>query len=494
MAEDTQKPGGPVWLQRYLEHTSRMESPTIFHQWVAIGAVGHVLGRRVFLSRNGSYGTFPGQIMVCLVGDSSITRKTTAINVATQLLRKVGRLVPESINILPDRASPQQMIQRLQPQDSEGNTLEDRDAVGLILAGELGSYFSSEGFMETLATHVTRMNDAPVGAWNKKKRRFEPEFYEMDFISHGQKTQLRNPCVGMLAGTTPTGLAKELPEQALIGGFLARTILVYASESDREPNSLLDPDPPVQVFDDLVKDLVWMAKLRGMVRITDEARQLYDNWYTAYQQSYTTVRMRQLTRGLHMITGYRGRKQDHLLRVAMVLAAMSRSSKVENGVERLWIFPNHLKAALRLLDQLEPGFERCFEFFGGGDRVGLEGKLTRMLSKPRAMKRWYQRDYLVRRMHYYNFRAPAVDDALRQLLAAQEIMKRGEGRGAEFKIRPMEKRLRATREAEGAFMEEPPEGYGEGDEAFPQPKRKSRWDRVVENTKDINLDGGYYEW
>ena len=74
------------WLETYLKYTEHLESPTLFHQWVAMAVAGHVLGRKVWLVRGGEYCIFPGQMMVVLVSPSAVARKSTAIEAGVKLI------------------------------------------------------------------------------------------------------------------------------------------------------------------------------------------------------------------------------------------------------------------------------------------------------------------------------------------------------------------------------------------------------------------------
>src|SRR5262245_47344511 len=62
------------WLDLYLKFTERQESPAEFHLWAGIAALGHVLGRRVWLDRFEGGKIYPAQIMVVIVSESAVAR------------------------------------------------------------------------------------------------------------------------------------------------------------------------------------------------------------------------------------------------------------------------------------------------------------------------------------------------------------------------------------------------------------------------------------
>lgn len=408
------------WEAQYMQYTAQQESPSAFHRWVAIATVGLALGRKLWFSRQGVKALFPGQIMVVLVAASGVMRKTTAVEQGKRLLQALGERVPRSVNILPDRASPQKLIYRLQPRDREGEVIKEADCNACIISGEMGAYFSQEGYLETLATHVTALNDAPHGPWDKVARRFGDAYYKLDFMEAGE-TKLLNPCIGMLTATTPTGLATELPETARAGGFLGRSLLVYADRSDRTSNPMIDPDPPPgsDTFGELLDGLVWMVKnLEGLVRLTPPAAEEYAKWYDRYHASQAG-RNREVS-SVAAWTGYISRKTDHVLRVAMILAAMTQAA--QGGKKPvLWIYPNHVKYSIQLLGSLEQHFDRAMAYFDRQGRAGLQGKLLKLLARPSRVRIPTSRFRLVKEMNYLGYSAAQVDEALRQLSQCEEV-------------------------------------------------------------------------
>src|SRR5947207_12686062 len=130
--------------------------------------------------------------MVWLVADSTVSRKNTAINIAIELM--LG-LDPDSINLIEGKHSQASLFDALnRGADDMG---EPRNAIGIIVADELGMFLTKESFAESLATDITALNTARDG-WARRRMR------NLD-------VQLWNVCLGMLAGTTPTGLAHEIP-------------------------------------------------------------------------------------------------------------------------------------------------------------------------------------------------------------------------------------------------------------------------------------------
>lgn len=369
----------------------------MFHRWAALAGCGHVLGRKVwnvrFAPGGFTYGIFPGQVMVCLVAASALMRKSTAIEVMGRLLREMA---PGTVNLLPARTSPQQLMKSLQPADESGDPIEGADCVGMILASELGAFFSAEGFLETMATHVTNLNDAPHGRYDPEVGCFRDRVVPLKFVKWEQN--LLNPCIGMLAATTPTGLAKELPAQAQTAGLFGRMLCIYQARTDRDPNALVDvPSRHSQrrlagLEERLLEGLVKMADLSGGYILSKEAREEAKSWYVEH------VRMNQLAAVSHE-SGYIGRKMDHGIRIGMVLSAME-AVEAPWPPERLVVKRGHLRTALSWLTALEPGFERALGEMVAARRTSIADLILRYLLKPRRRGKWVPRRQIQRQLWF----------------------------------------------------------------------------------------------
>lgn len=329
------------WLTTYLQWTATLESPTIFHRWCALTGAAHVLGRRVWMVRGGKYAIFPAQVSTILVGDSAKVKKGIAMK---QVLSLLAAMPPGVVNICPERTSPQELFSRLQPRDESGGLIPNVPAVGLIVAEELGAFFGTEGFLETMATIVTRLLDAKHGIIDTRDHSIPPIEYEIAFKSWA--VRLRDPCVQILGGTTPTGVAKEIPAAARTGGFTGRVFFVYAEATDRPPNPLLDVvETDSARAQELIVGLERMAGLTGPVWFSKQGRAWFSSWYTEVH----APAIAHLDTSVVQETGFIGRKADHLLRTAIVLAACRHVS----GEGKFHVTERDLVEALQYVTEVE---------------------------------------------------------------------------------------------------------------------------------------------
>lgn len=351
-------------------------SPRVFHFWSGVAALAGALERRTwFPVLGGRFHLYPGQIMVVLVSKSAITKKTTAARMAVELLRC---LEPWQLYMLPRKLSPQQLLFGLQRLDEEKVPLRDPrgnrvHSAGFIFAEELGAFFSTEAFAETLATQINQLNDCPRG-------KFPVEF-------RSWKAELWQPCITMLGCITPKGIARELPKAARTAGFFGRLLLVHRSYTERRASLMDDvPEPASELRRVLQNELREIALMRGKFEPTPEAKHWYREWY--FEVHEPGLRHMDLPESEQ--TGYFGRKDAHLIRVAMVLSASERRDLV--------LTKAHLTQALKQLEDIEREFPNALAELGANPYTDFDRRLLETLERYSRQERWVNEKRLRRSM------------------------------------------------------------------------------------------------
>ena len=382
------------WLETYLEFTNRQESPTVFHLWSAIAVLGHALGRRVWLDRYEAGTLYPGQIMVVLVSGSAVTRKTTAMNLAAKFLRY---LPEDKVYIVPNMTSTERFIRGLDRIGKEGNKL---DAFGLILNDELGTFLSRSIYAETLMSHINQLNTNQ-----------EP-IMRIEFQSW--QAELQNALVGMLAATTHSGFADELPAAALKGGFIGRLIQVVADEP-KGANPLTEPPPDQdRLMMKLLRGIQRISNMEGEFTFTPSGKEWFNRWYGEHFEwcwKHLSASERQ--------SGWMGRKHDHLLRVAMVLSASATSDRQLDS--------RHLQAALMMpggLEAIQPNIEKAMKEVGVREDYSKVGvRLIQILEN--KYPKWVKWKELLQHLHRYGNKDIIGREV--QMLVEMEVVEQSHG-------------------------------------------------------------------
>src|SRR3990167_8538490 len=120
---------------------------------------------------------------------------------------------------------------------------------------------------------------------------------------------IHNRCINIIGAATPNFMSSNFPGDAFEDGFPSRVIFVVGKQP-RFREAWPEPaEHEVKLKEELVKQLVDLTQIRGQFKVTPEARELFDVYYTEMKEP-EDVRM----------MGFFGRKGDHILKLAMILS------------------------------------------------------------------------------------------------------------------------------------------------------------------------------
>ncbi len=336
------------WISDYIEYTSAQESPTVFHRWCAIGAIASALSRKIYLPRTSKFGvdffdTWPGQLCIVLVAGAGRSKKTTAVNLISKLIRSSG------IQVYEGKITPEQLLHKL------GNLPKARI---MIIAGELSSFLTKTSYNDGLIDNLNDLIDGISKDYETKK---------------SKPVKITDPAVTMLCATTPSNLAKAILPQAIGHGYASRQIFVY-SEDQGTPESLFyDEAPDLQLVKEyealrtsLQIRLANFVSMVGIFKINKESSRWYDYWYHEYKKS-------SLSEG----EGWPQRLPDHLIRIAMVLA-------ISRGEQNLQFSPKDLESAWQLLEDVNLNMPKVFTYVGQHVNAERHEKVLRVFKEKAA--------------------------------------------------------------------------------------------------------------
>lgn len=292
------------WISAYCHFTRHLEAPTNIHFFAAVQAIGGALRRQVWFDQ-GYFNWYPNQYVI-IVAKPGIVNKSTSIGVAMDLLREVP-----GINMGPSSITWQALVQAM------GQAAEQVDINGEFHTQSCLTFVASE--LGTLIDfHNREMIDVLVDLWDGKTGSWEK------MSKMGGREAIVNPWIALTAGTTPAWLAANVPESAVGGGFTSRCLFVYGKEKRHlcaYPKTVLDPEH----FDyrqKLIADLEHISMLKGEYRMDAETRAYGEIWY---ERLWTETPAN--LRGPRY-EGYLARKQTHVHKLAMIIAAGRRDELV----------------------------------------------------------------------------------------------------------------------------------------------------------------------
>lgn len=343
------------WLMAYCTHTAHLEAPVNLHFFSGVAAIAGVLRRHVWFDQ-GYFSWYPN-FYIIIVAKPGIVNKSTSIGVAMDLLREVP-----GVHIGPSSVTWQAMVQHM------GNVSEQVDIAGEFHTQSCLTFVASE--LGTLIDfHNREMIDVLVDLWDGKTGSWD----KMTKMSG--KESIVNPWVSFIAGTTPSWLETNVPVGAIGGGFTSRCIFIYGREK-RQLVAYPKKDLPSDYFltrQKLIEDLEHISLIKGEYTLDKEAQAYGQIWY---EKLWTETPDH--LRG-DRFEGYLARKQTHLHKLCMVLAASRRDERV--------IMLDDFLMAENLLRSIEDDMILALDRVGrSGSGITLEQFLGWLTQKGEATK------------------------------------------------------------------------------------------------------------
>ncbi len=299
----------------------RTEARESYILYSGIFCVAAALRRQVSISKDylGGWTCFP-TMYILFVGPPGAPRKTSTMKFANTLLDRVQDLYAGG-SILTQAALMQEM--------SEGST----DGSIYLTVGEF-----SDLVMKSKQDQYEFLTSAFDGAKEIRAKT----------IGRGEEV-VHNPCINLLAATTPKWLGANLTEEQIGGGFSSRVLFIF-EDAARRKKLFYDSEIDQKEFDAieelLLHDLRRIAKLKGEFKFTTVSKKLVTDWYSRHDPSKASVHVR----------GYSERKATHLLKMMMICSA-SRS-------DDLTISKEDFHVALKYLGVIEKKLPLVFAGIG----------------------------------------------------------------------------------------------------------------------------------
>jgi len=317
------------WLAGYMEYSSKSEAPDKFHFWAGVSTIAGALRRCVYIDMG--YFEWTPNFYIVFVAPPGIVSKSTTASIGMNLLRKVP-----GINFGPDAATWQALATAF-VQNTE--LVEMPDGLGhpmsaiTISSSEFGTFLNPHD--REMVDLLVSMWDGQRGVWRKATKTMGDDVIE-------------NPWINLIACTTPAWIAGNFPEYMIGGGFTSRCIFVYADQKRHlvaYPKEVLPVDHAA-LGDKLVRDLEHISQMRGEYVLSTTARAWGEVWY----EDLYTNRPEHLT--TDRLAGYLARKQTHLHKIAMVMAASESDSLI--------LTDRHLERADEMLKTIEHDMPKVF--------------------------------------------------------------------------------------------------------------------------------------
>lgn len=337
------------WISAFMEYASFSEAPRHMHFWTGVSTIAGALRRQVWVDM--AYFKWFPNFFVILVAPPGIVSKSTTASIGMSLLKKVP-----DVKFGPDVVTWQALV-----------TSFAESTISFQYQGEFHAQsaitIESSEFGNLLNPQDKEMVDLLVSLWDGKQGAFEKK-------TKGSGTDIvENPWINLIACTTPAWIAGNFPEYMIGGGFTSRCLFVYADKKAKlvaYPSDLV-PDDMVQKAQNLVQDLCQISTLAGPYTLTPEAKKWGNIWYEAHYEA------KHINLDDERFGGYLARKQTHIHKLAMILAAAESN--------HLQITADHLALANQMVSDLEPDMQFVFSKIGKSEEAVYSERLIWYVSK-----------------------------------------------------------------------------------------------------------------
>lgn len=330
----------PNWLKAYMDFTRDSESPTPFHFWTGVSTLAGALRRRVWIDMKKFQWT--PNFYIVLVGPPGVAAKSTSMSMGMSLLGKVPdiKFGPESMTWQALAVALQDAIEYVEFIGPSGI----KERIGMscltVSVSELGTFLRVDD--DQLMSFLIRM-------WEGQIDKFRHE------TKSSGKIEVDNPWLNVIGATTPAWLKQNFPEYMIGGGLTSRIVFVYG-EKKRQlipyPDEVIPDAEYAKLHKALLEDLTSISKLSGPYVLSSFAR----DWGRAWYKEHNDVDLRPTHLASDRYGGYLARKQTHLHKFAIILAAAKR--------DVLIIEQSDLEEAEAIITDIETDMIRVFESIG----------------------------------------------------------------------------------------------------------------------------------
>jgi hypothetical protein len=263
-------------------YLAKVHGPAIYKEAVFYWMIGAALQRRVWLGgAGGNFAVFPNQYLLLVgnagVGKSLIMDPAAALlsahvkpNSAIDMLENGADAFTSIFPSGPDSTSYEAFVARM-TKSIDSVKFKKQDGSSGIYA-HCSMWVSLDEYTSLFKKHADDTVTFFLTVWSAAK-------YERETIAR-KKEKIINPCLSMLAGTTPDNLRKLTNIDIVGTGLARRTMMVYAPRNEWE--QLMIPaldDEQVHAKQRLHNHIRTLKDHYGSVSYTDEALAMLTSWW-----------------------------------------------------------------------------------------------------------------------------------------------------------------------------------------------------------------------
>lgn len=300
------------FIGQYLDACSGSETAVAYDFWSAIWALSSAVGRRTYVDRPNAP-VFLNWYIV-LVAESGITRKSSAVNFARDILFPVieGDTVMVEGSITPDKLM--QDISKLSMENGHGQST--------ICVPEMVTVFARERHTMSLPGVLTDLYDCPsrrTGGGTLSRSAHD----------------MRDVFVSLLSASTPSWLLRAINPDIIEGGFTSRTMFVVAATPKRRiawPTNSECRDDVCASLRQRLTEIREAARLCPHITINASGLRRFRQWYNSRELVTDSF-----------IGSFQSREDAHILNMAACLCINDGSWEIQ---------VRHISQAIKLIREV----------------------------------------------------------------------------------------------------------------------------------------------
>ncbi len=283
------------------------EAPEKFHFWTGVSVIAGALRRRVWIDMG--YFQWTPNFFIIFVSPPGVVSKSTTASIGMDLLGELPY-----IHFGPAAGTWQGLVKEMANSSEEFPMPNSDEILSMsaitIVAAELGTFLDPRN--RELIDVLVSLWDGKPGPWTK--------------ITKGDgKETIKSPWINIIGCTTPSWIAENFTDYFYGGGLASRSIFVYAEKKRKlvaYPFRHLPPDNRDKQLA-LIHDLEIISNLLGPYELSPEALEWGEAWYTRHNTEGSNKDLLG-----EKFSGYLARKQTHIHKLSMVIAASTRNDLI----------------------------------------------------------------------------------------------------------------------------------------------------------------------
>ena len=285
-------------IQELLKQTDEAETPRTWIRFSALMSISAVTSFNVYLDK--FYYKLTPNVYALLIGKSGLG-KALPVYISKQLVEAV-----DNTRIIAGRNSIEAVILELSRTKSRENKPMIADSRGYFVSGEFSNFIIQNPQALTIMT----------------------EWYDTHFLGDWPNTlkstgveKLKGLNINLFGACSPPHFRDFVSARDIEGGFIGRTMLVYAEKRYRI-NPLVDKPEHMLDLTKVADYMKEVSQAKGEFKWSDDGKRMFRDWYTTFRKQ------EEGNNGAGDRTGSDQRIQDHVCKLAMLLSLSENTELV----------------------------------------------------------------------------------------------------------------------------------------------------------------------